>query len=205
MNATESDIETLRIHTEASSSECKIAVPRKQASAAASDVLGPLEYTRSDIRLLIRQCRHDKDLINAAVASIMEDSSRGVTDRTHGVLCEKKARANENARRTEKKKKTVATLAQTGQFSDPPPACYEPGYTCHLSKKSPIPEKRRMTNFKEMRGGEDRELSGRSNFLIDSAREKGGGGNFLMNFCGIGVLSRVAPLPSTLPAPRLPR
>ena len=37
----------------------------------------------------------------------------GVTDRTHGVLCEKKARANENARRTEKKKKTVATLAQT--------------------------------------------------------------------------------------------
>ena len=32
-----------------------------------------------------------------------------------------------------------------------------------------------------MRGGEDRELSGRSNFLIDSAREKGGGGNFLMN------------------------
>ena len=50
-----------------------------------------------------------------------------------------------------------------------------------LSKKSPIPEKRRITNFKEMRGGEDRELSGRSNFLIDSAREKGGGGNFLMN------------------------
>ena len=97
------------------------------------------------------------------------------------MLCENKARANENARRTEKKKKTVATLAQTGQFSDPPPACYEPGHTCHLSKKSPIPEKRRMTNFKEMRGGEDRELSGRSNFLIDSAREKGGGGNFLMN------------------------
>ena len=69
----------------------------------------------------------------------------------------------------------------SGQFSDPPPACYEPGHTCHLSKKSPIPEKRRMTNFKEMRGGEDRELSGRSNFLIDSAREKGGGGNFLID------------------------
>ena len=39
-SATESDIETLRIHTEASSSERNIAVLRKQASAAASDVLG---------------------------------------------------------------------------------------------------------------------------------------------------------------------
>ena len=71
MSATESDIETLRIHTEASSSERKIAVLRKQASAAASDVLGPLEYTRSDISLLIQQCRHDKDLMNAAVTEPM--------------------------------------------------------------------------------------------------------------------------------------
>ena len=88
-SATESDIETLRIHTEASSSERKIAVLHKQASAAASDVLGPLEYTRSDISLLIRQCRHDKDLINAAVAGIMEDSSRSQLQNPWGVVRKK--------------------------------------------------------------------------------------------------------------------